>query len=348
LATVSSDNIVRIWDVRLEEQITALRHETTVRTVVFRPGRRRLATVDDNHTVHLWNVQTGKRLSSFHYDLPLNVAVFSPDLTWLATAIDDHPQVWDLDSGEEIAVLHHETPVNAALFSPDERRLATVSHDSTVRTSIIKVWDMPSGRELAVFQSCDAVNGIVFNSDGSLLVTIGKNHVVQVWETEHIQSTWDFLDERRLITGRHHVVGPTYTDVEIRAEVVHVARVSPKNLLADIAANLRNFFDPLHGAPGPEKQGWPFGREVYTSEVYQVIENTEGVDHADSLILYARRDYALEVTKETEGVDHVDSLTLRTRATNGTWQERDRVDIARNSLVHFVFQPDHIQLRLAR
>lgn len=141
---------------------------------------------------------------------------------------------------------------------------------------------------------------------------------------ETIEAVWSFLDKRRLITCRHHVVGPAYTDVGIRAEVVHIRRVLGEDLLREVENNLRDFFDPLKGGPEGEKGGWPFGRYVYASEVYQVIENTEGVDYVNSLILWDRdRD--------------------------GNWKEAgDRIPIALNSLVHFVFEPGHIQLRAAR
>jgi hypothetical protein len=140
---------------------------------------------------------------------------------------------------------------------------------------------------------------------------------------ECIQDVWDFLDQRRLITCRHHVVGPTYTDVGVRAEVVRIPQVSATELLEDIEANLRDFFDPLKGGPGPEQEGWPFGRDVYASEAYQVIENTEGVDH-------------------------VESLTLRTREDGGWGEPSDWVAIAPHRLVHFVYQPSDVEVRVVR
>jgi hypothetical protein len=40
---------------------------------------------------------------------------------------------------------------------------------------------------------------------------------------------------------------------------------------------LQAFFDPLHG--GFAKAGWPFGRDIFVSEVYQVLGGLPGVDH---------------------------------------------------------------------
>jgi len=103
-----------------------------------------------------------------------------------------------------------------------------------------------------------------------------------------IEKVLGFLDPRRLITCQHHVVGPSYTHVCIKAEVVCFPQAAPKGVEDRIKTNLAAFFHPLRGGPYPDKKGWPFGRDVYAAEVYQVIEGTPGVDHVESLTLYTR------------------------------------------------------------
>lgn len=139
-----------------------------------------------------------------------------------------------------------------------------------------------------------------------------------------IEDVEEFLDERRLITCRHHVVKPDYTDVSIRAEVIAVSQVQKDNLRKQIITNLEEFFHPLDGGPEAEKKGWPFGRDVYASEVYQVIEGTEGVDH-------------------------VESLTLCTGEGGGDCLETtDLVMISPNNLVSFDVQESKIEVRGVR
>ncbi|MCL4298014.1 MAG: type VI secretion system baseplate subunit TssF [Anaerolineae bacterium] len=340
LATVSDDNKVRIWDTEYSEPITVLPHNDPVTEVAFRPDGRRLATVAER-TVHLWNAQTKRWRSLFSYNLELGVAEVSPDLRWLVTVVDkeDHAQVWDLDKREEITVLRHQAPIKSARFSLDGRRVATVSSDADDKINTIRVWDVPTGGELAVLPDCDASKGIEFSPDGRWLATIGQDRV-QVWQSEYIQSTEEFLDGRRLLTSCHHVVGPTYTEIGIRAEVVHLPRLSTTELQKKIEVALRGFFNPLEGG-GPEKQGWPFGRDVYASEIYQVIENIEGVDHVELLTLRTRGAYALTVNEHGDG--------LAPSAENKLWQdESDVITIAPDKLVHFVCQPEEdIKLRAA-
>jgi hypothetical protein len=43
------------------------------------------------------------------------------------------------------------------------------------------------------------------------------------------------------------------------------------------------FLHPVTG--GPEGKGWPFGRDVFLSDLAAIIEGIEGVDHARNLEL---------------------------------------------------------------
>lgn len=91
------------------------------------------------------------------------------------------------------------------------------------------------------------------------------------------------LEPARLITIHNSVVAPVY--VPVQAEII-VARRSdtPEQTVRDnILAALTAFLDPLTG--GPEGRGWPFGRDVYISELYQILERVQGVDYVPDLQL---------------------------------------------------------------
>jgi hypothetical protein len=73
--------------------------------------------------------------------------------------------------------------------------------------------------------------------------------------------------------------------VEVNASVQFTSITEAKTIEGKIVDNLTKFFHPLRG--GTEEKGWEFGRDVYISEVYEVIENTPGVDHVEKLSLNA-------------------------------------------------------------
>jgi hypothetical protein len=92
-----------------------------------------------------------------------------------------------------------------------------------------------------------------------------------------------FLERRRLVGTRLRVVGPTYLEVVVRARVRARPGAAADQVRDGVLAALRRFLHPLTG--GPEGLGWPFGRDVYRSEVLQVIDGVAGVDHVLTLRL---------------------------------------------------------------
>jgi hypothetical protein len=93
----------------------------------------------------------------------------------------------------------------------------------------------------------------------------------------------NYLARRRIIGTRVEVVGPSYLEVAVRAQVRACAGVNAVKLQEQIVEALDSFFHPLDG--GPDATGWPFGRDIYRSEVLQVIDEVEGTDHVLSLDL---------------------------------------------------------------
>ncbi len=92
------------------------------------------------------------------------------------------------------------------------------------------------------------------------------------------------LAPRRLLTVRQHVAAPVY--VPVTPEIVLATRpdVAVEPLRRQVAAALERFLDPRTG--GPDGRGWPFGRDVYVSELYQLLErDVPGVDHVVDLAL---------------------------------------------------------------
>lgn len=90
-----------------------------------------------------------------------------------------------------------------------------------------------------------------------------------------------YLAGRRVLGTRVQVVGPTYVSIGVRARIRACPLVDLDALLEALTAAVDAFFHPLRG--GPDGRGWPFGRDVYRSEVLQVLDDTEGTDHVASL-----------------------------------------------------------------
>jgi hypothetical protein len=53
---------------------------------------------------------------------------------------------------------------------------------------------------------------------------------------------------------------------------------------AKVAERLSDYLDPLVG--GADGQGWPFGRDLYLSEVQAVVQSVPGVRFAQDVTLF--------------------------------------------------------------
>ncbi|NLT72586.1 MAG: putative baseplate assembly protein [Chloroflexi bacterium] len=94
----------------------------------------------------------------------------------------------------------------------------------------------------------------------------------------------DFLNERRLLTTLLEVRSPAYKRVRVDAVVVARPEVDERRVTADIRAALERFINPLRG--GAEGTGWPFGREIYLSDLYSCIQKVDGLLNVQNIDLY--------------------------------------------------------------
>ena len=79
------------------------------------------------------------------------------------------------------------------------------------------------------------------------------------------------------------IQGPNYREVVVSAEVIPTSINKAVALGVTISQLLNNYLHPLTG--GPDGEGWAFGRGVYISDIYAMLERTEGVDHVQNLKL---------------------------------------------------------------
>jgi hypothetical protein len=73
------------------------------------------------------------------------------------------------------------------------------------------------------------------------------------------------------------VIPPDYVKVSVIATVVPMDGFRDDSLVRDnVIKKLNGFLHPIKG--GEDGKGWPIGRAVYVSELYNLIEHVEGVN----------------------------------------------------------------------
>ncbi len=96
---------------------------------------------------------------------------------------------------------------------------------------------------------------------------------------ELIDRVKDYLEPRRLIGTKIHVVAPRYLTISVRF-TIHLNREAEEAATRKKIENaLENFFRPLPNPDNPQQAGWQFGRNVYVAEIYQLLDEMEGVDY---------------------------------------------------------------------
>lgn len=83
------------------------------------------------------------------------------------------------------------------------------------------------------------------------------------------------LERYRLLTDELCVETPPYVPVDVGADVEVAQGYAVDRRIEAVESELEQFLDPLEGFNG---EGWPFGRPVYRSEVYEAIEGVGGIE----------------------------------------------------------------------
>jgi hypothetical protein len=100
-----------------------------------------------------------------------------------------------------------------------------------------------------------------------------------------LQQAYDLLRAGTPLTTRIRTVPPAYRPVRIAVTVIRdvATQLRKDTVQAAVENALGTFLSPLRG--GADGQGWDFGRAVYRSELYALLEDVQGVDHVMALLL---------------------------------------------------------------
>lgn len=294
----------RLWSARSSRPIVAETLGDAITDVRFSPDSQWLVAVQAGRELHLWDARRGEKISKEGYRLCgmeqgpcLQAVTFSPSsrrlltLTKASTASDKQfvVSVWDLTA---LADDFHPSWERASTAAAIDDNGSWVCYADG---NLLRLWDAEAMKQMSALyheRKCGDIDDVVALPSGRYLAVDSKKgkdkdapRTVHIWNANHVFDVRALIEERRLITSQHHVDGPAYTDVYIAATIAPGLPLRAKDRLRQEIANiaLYDFFHPLSG--GPDGQGWPWGRDVYASEIYQILEGVEGVDHVESLTL---------------------------------------------------------------
>jgi predicted phage baseplate assembly protein len=156
------------------------------------------------------------------------------------------------------------------------------------------------------------------------------------------------LDQFRLLTTTVRVREPQYVGVQVTAEVVASEYHDPEQVRQRVVEALQSFITPLalekpgsngHQPPdelrGPDWDGWPFGRSLFISELFSLVQRVPGVRHVLDVQLAQRRVVPGEERRQVAEAVDVPAVIPALRPVEGRRLDLP-VDAVLVSLAHIV------------
>lgn len=117
----------------------------------------------------------------------------------------------------------------------------------------------------------------------SLVIVAGRESTSEKYQ-RLLREVRVSLEPKRLLTTRLHIVRPCYVWLALTVTIQPKLDVLWENVRKSATEKLRQYCSPFAGG-GPGGSGWPFGRNLYLSEIYDVLEQVSGVDYIETLII---------------------------------------------------------------
>jgi hypothetical protein len=116
------------------------------------------------------------------------------------------------------------------------------------------------------------------------LIVVADRDKIPVSYAQLLLEVHNDLESKRLLTTRLHIIRPCYVWIALSVSIKPRLDVSWESVKQSVLDKLNHSFSPVAGG-GPDNMGWPFGRNLYLSEIYAALEHVPGVDYIDTVLI---------------------------------------------------------------
>ncbi len=189
LATISSDETIRIWDIRNRKPLSELKgHAPRLGLARYSPDQSTIYSFTDKG-MYRWDPATGRLIGKDSIVGLMGGRCWDSAGQRLVTILSPAiATIWSLRTGQALTILKgHTALLYSAAFSRDGTKVVTASADSTAR-----IWDAQSGQCLFILRGhTGSVNSAAWSPDGTLVATVGDDSSVRVWSAATGKSLLD-------------------------------------------------------------------------------------------------------------------------------------------------------------
>ena len=112
---------------------------------------------------------------------------------------------------------------------------------------------------------------------------------------EDIENVYSYLDKFRLISTPLYVCGAEIVKISISSELIMEYGYDKEKIILNAENSLKSFLNPITGSF--TKKGWSFGRSVFKSDIYKILNNIEGIDSVLKINIHTNSKYEYDGEK---------------------------------------------------
>ena len=181
LASGSSDNTVKLWNLHTGQEIgTLLGHLERVDAVNFSSDGKTLASSSSDNTVKLWSWKTQQEICTITGNMSrVFPIIISQDRKTTEGKEEKTIKLWDLTMGQEIHPIKENSNRGfPPKLSPDGEACASSSCDNA-----IALWNLKTGEEICPLLGHSRwVNSVAFSPDGKMLASASSDETIKLWD----------------------------------------------------------------------------------------------------------------------------------------------------------------------
>jgi WD40 repeat protein len=181
LATGSSDNSIKLWNLNTGQEIYTLTgHSNRIHSVAFSPDGQTLASDSSDNTIKLWNVKTGQEICSIsgQSNRVFPVIFTSRETNLTSSGQENSINLFNFRMGQEVRTANGSSNrVFPVVVSVDGETFAGAGEDNT-----IKLWNLKTGEEIhTIAGHANWVTSVAFSPDGTTLASASVDETIKLW-----------------------------------------------------------------------------------------------------------------------------------------------------------------------